>query len=393
MRWRMWIVILIVGLTISIVSLVFLPSGWLVSSQGGPVHYRTDIYASYQYNTLKNPTGLLVLPDNLGWTHLYVADSGNHQIRRFRIGSGPLVVVSGTGAPGYVNGSTSQAQFNYPTGLSGTAGIYAWQDFYTGQIRTGTYHNVFIGDTQNYVVRKLCANVGAGPYPPCQTVQTACGSHTKGMVDGSSASACFASLAGLSVYNGTEYYMADAENHSIREWDGSNVSTYAGDGYPGFVDGYRTSARFTVPGKTTSDSSGNMYVADIGNNAVRKIAADGYVSTPAGAGPMDPGYADGAGSAAKFSRPTAVVFNASDGMTYIADSHNNCIRRMDGSGNVTTYAGSTEPGLVNGSLAEARFRMPTDLVIVNGVMYISDSANNVIRRINMASGVVSTYLS
>jgi len=140
---------------------------------------------SFLFNTLKHPTGLLVLPDPVyGYTYLYIADTGNHQIRRFKIGVGSLVVVSGTGAPGYVNGSTSVAQFNYPTGLSGTAEQYFWQDFYTQQIRAGTYHNVFISDTQNYVIRKLCANVGAGPYPPCQTVQTACGSNVNGMVDG-----------------------------------------------------------------------------------------------------------------------------------------------------------------------------------------------------------------
>jgi DNA-binding beta-propeller fold protein YncE len=108
---------------------------------------------------------------------------------------------------------------------------------------------------------------------------------------------------------------------------------------------------------------------------------------------MQPGWADGQGTSACFSRPTAVVFNSADNMLYVADSHNNCIRRIDASGNVTTYAGTSEPGLVNGSLSQARFSMPTDLVILNGFMYISDSMNNVIRRIDMNACIVSTFIS
>jgi hypothetical protein len=387
-------------LTVCLVSLGVLFLGsfgrhiWTAFSQEGPAYYSVQMYASYQYNVLDHPTGLLVLPDIQGVNYLYIADTGNHQVRRFKIGFGPLVIVTGTGAPGYVNGSTSVAQFDNPTGLSGTAGLYAYEDPFTHQIRQGTYHNVFISDTKNFVMRKLCSNLGPGPYPPCQTVQTACGSHNFGMVDGPSLSASFAGLAGLSVGGGSnEYYMADAGNHSIREWDGSNVSTYAGNGTPGYSNGYRTNAQFYVPGKMTQDASGNMYIADIENHAIRKIDYAGNVTTLAGAGPTQPGFVNGTGSAAEFTRPTSVAFNSSDNMIYVADSHNNCIRRIDSSGNVTTYAGTGAAGLVNGSLAQAEFSMPSDIAIANGVMYISDTMNNVIRRIDMNTGLVSTYIS
>jgi DNA-binding beta-propeller fold protein YncE len=148
-----------------------------------------------------------------------------------------------------------------------------------------------------------------------------------------------------------------------------------------------------VPGKMTHDSSGYMYVADIGNNAIRRIDGGGNVATSAGAGPFDQGFVNGQGSQAKFYRPTAIVFNPADGMMYIADSHNNVIRQMDSSGNVTTYAGTGAAGLVNGSLSQAQFDKPLDLVIHNGFMYISDSLNNTIRRIDMANGVVTTYIN
>ena len=88
-----------------------------------------------------------------------------------------------------------------------------------------------------------------------------------------------------------------------------------------------------------------------------------------------------------------MAFNAADNSYYIADSHNNVIRKMDSYGNVTTYAGTGEPGLVNGSLFQAKFSMPMDLIIHNGFMYISDNQNNVIRRIDMAAGTVITLIS
>jgi serine/threonine-protein kinase len=229
---------------------------------------------------------------------------------------------------------------------------------------------------------------------PClNIVETVCGSHTQGMADGSSSSASFSSLAGVSLDGTNEYYIADAGNHSIREWDGVNVSTVAGNGSSGFADGYGSAARFMVPGKTTRNPSGYLWVADIGNNAIRGIDAGDNVVTCAGAGPSQPGFVNGQGSQAQFNRPTSVFFNAADSMVYIADSHNNVIRRMDSSGNVTTYAGTGIPGLVNGSLSQAQFDKPTDIVIKNGFMYVSDTMNNVIRRIDMVNGVVTTYIS
>jgi hypothetical protein len=367
------------------------------------------MYASYQYNTLKHPTGLALLFDTLdgnnGVATLYIADSGNHVIRRFPPG-GPLTTIGALGSPGYVNGALSNAKFNYPTGLSGTVSVCAFLDPYTYLYRPFFIHTINLNDSQNYVVRRFCVLGSVTPWGPPQGgcsggsgpcslgyVATVCGSHNKGMVDGSSTSACFASLSGLSKYGSNGYYIADAENHSIRKWDGANVTTYAGNGNPGYANGYRTNAQFYVPGKTTQDSSGNMYIADIENHAIRKIDTAGNVTTLAGAGPSQPGYVNGQGSGACFTRPTSVAFNSSDNMIYVADSHNNVIRRIDASGNVSTYAGTGTAGLVNGSRAEAQFSMPSDIVIANGIMYISDTMNNVIRRIDMNTGIVSTYIT
>lgn len=365
---------------------------WRTKAQTPPPNLMI-LTPTYQFNVLKNPTGLAVVPDAQGVPHLYIADSGNHVIRHFRPG-GTLSIAAGSGTQGYSNGSNSSAQFDYPTGVAGTN--YVIQTFWNGAVRTTNCQEIYVNDTQNFVVRKF--RVVAGPFPATmggcdQVTQTSAGNHTAGMVDGSSTSASFRQVAGMEKTSSGYCYMADAGNHAVRGWDGSNVTTLAGSGSPGFADGNGSAAQFMVPGKVTKASSGYLYVADIGNNAIRMVDSANNVTTCAGAGPTDPGYVNGQGSQAKFYRPTAIVYNASDNMLYIADSHNNVIRRMDSYGNVTTYAGTGAPGLVNGSLSQAKFDKPTDLAIFNGVMYVSDSMNNVIRRIDMVNGTVTTYIS
>ena len=392
-----------------------------VKSQSGVAYYEGHVYVTYQFNTLKHPTGLLGLDNTISAGgsnttsefHLYISDSGNHVIRDFNGSTGNLSILAGTfGTTGYSNGSLASAQFNYPTGLSGTNtttgvvnGCDQWYSPPYGHCCTACIQphidryntqEIYVNDSQNFVVRRICAGNSQSATGNCVgqlgQVVTACGSHAKGYVNSDGGSACFATLAGLMQSGSSYYYIADAENHAIRSWNGVNVYTYAG-GSPGFEDGYRTTAKFLAPAKTTMDTSGNMYVADLGNNAVRKIDQSGYVSTCAGGGPMAAGLVDGQGSGAYFSRPTSVVFNAADNMVYVADSHNNCIRRIDSAGNVTTYAGTGAAGLTNGPLMSAQFNMPTEIVIRGSFMYISDTLNNVIRRIDMANGQVSTYIS
>jgi hypothetical protein len=392
--------LLIVGgvITLVAVAVLALPSPyyqklryWVVYSQNPPARFEAYMYVTYQFNTLNKPSGLLALNLRQGGFHLFISDSGNHVIRKFRPSSGTLTM----GSPGYTNGYPMSAQFNYPTGLDG---INQWwreceppdSERLKPMCFYYDYQTLHINDAQNYVMR--LAVIGDVPYTMSESVTTVAGNHTKGYVDGSAASASFGGLGGH-MDSGGSCYLVDAANNCIRAVSGGTVTTFAGNAYPGFVDGYRTSARFRIPGKTTIDSAGNIYVADIGNNAIRKIDAGGYVSTKAGAGPEQIGLQDGNGFGAKFSRPTSVLFNAADGMLYVADSHNNCIRQVDPNGNVTTYAGTGTAGLVNGDRLQSQFSMPTDLVIFGTFMYVSDSLNNCIRRIDMTNGQVSTYIS
>lgn len=414
---------LIAVCTFVLTALAVLPSFRLTSmlglTQSGPAYHEEPLYASYEFNTLKNPTGLLGLYVNVatgGPTYitrfrLYIADSGNHLIRYFDTHSGTLNNVAGiTATPGYVNGALSSAQFNLPIGLWGVNMAYAavngcdhWTQIpgghgqYCDQPHIDRYNaqKIYVNDSQNFVMRKVCAGDAVAATGDCVgqvgQVITSCGSNIEGYLDGPNSSAKFRTLTGVMLRSNGIYYMVDAGNHAIRSWNETNVYTYAGNGSPGMVDGYRTTASFAAPTKVVEDSSGKLIISDMENHAIRLIDSAGYVTTLAGNG--EPGYANGTGSQARFNRPTAVFFNPSDGMTYVADSHNNCIRRIDASGNVTTYAGSSEGGRVDGTLAEARFDGPTDLWINSGMMYVSDSRNNCIRRIDMVNGQVSTYIT
>ena len=174
------------------------------------------------------------------------------------------------------------------------------------------------------------------------------------------------------------------------------VSTVSGTGEVGFGDG--RSGTFVMPTGVAYDAAGNIYVADGAAQRIRRVDPDGTVHTIAGGGALDAsgfwvtgGYADGRGSAARFDRPAGIAVR-SDGTIYVADTLNHCIRRIDAQGNVTTYAGlPSAPGHVDGPRATARFGLPTGLAVDRrDVLYVADYTG--IRRID-ADGNVSTIPS
>jgi sugar lactone lactonase YvrE len=166
------------------------------------------------------------------------------------------------------------------------------------------------------------------------------------------------------------------------------VSTFAGSSEKAFKDGTGTAASFNSPGRITVDGNGNLFVADEFNNAIRKITPDGKVSTIAGTGSM--GSADGKGTAASFFHPGGLTVDKT-GNLYIADYGNNLIRKIDPSGNVTTLAGSGTSGFNNGKGTAARFSGPVDLVLdKNENVYVADLGNEVIRKITPDKSV-STF--
>jgi sugar lactone lactonase YvrE len=173
--------------------------------------------------------------------------------------------------------------------------------------------------------------------------------------------------------------------------DLSTITPVAGGQFSGAADGAATVASFNQPQGLTQDAAGNLYVADTGNHTIRRVAADGTVSTIAGLAGTQ-GTSDGTGSAARFNQPTGIALGP-DGDLYVADRSNNLIRRVTTAGVVTTYAGSSA-GFADGAAAAAMFNGPLAVAVAaNGDVLVADSSNHRIRRILRAgttAGAVQT---
>jgi sugar lactone lactonase YvrE len=164
------------------------------------------------------------------------------------------------------------------------------------------------------------------------------------------------------------------------------VSTLAGSSTPGHSDGNGAAASFTAPRGITTDGT-NLYVADSGNRIIRKIViATGAVTTLAGSGSS--GSADGVGIAASFNIPEDITTDGS--YLFLTDSGNNNVRKIAiSTGTVTTVAGSVIPGSADGTGAAAGFNSPAGITTDGTNLYVADSKNNIIRKIEIASGVVT----
>ncbi len=167
-----------------------------------------------------------------------------------------------------------------------------------------------------------------------------------------------------------------------------NVTTLAGSGTPGFANGPGTVAQFKDAWGVGTDAAGNIYVADGSNNMIRKVTPNGVVSTLAGDGTI--GSRNGAGTVAQFNYPHGLVVDA-NGNVFVADAGNNLIRKITPAGVVSTLAGDGNAGLVNGTGNMAEFSFPADITIDGtGNLYVSDGNNKCIRKIT-PTGTVSTF--
>ncbi|WP_460503748.1 NHL repeat-containing protein, partial [Hymenobacter agri] len=167
----------------------------------------------------------------------------------------------------------------------------------------------------------------------------------------------------------------------------TKVSTMAGNGTSGYADGAGTTAQFYGPEGATVDKQGNVYVADNGNNTIRRITPAGQVDT--WAGNLASGFADGPSATARFNGPIDVAVDG-QGNLYVADYGNQRIRKITPGGTVSTLAGSGTAGFADGLGAAAQFNGPNGLAVDGqGVVYVSDYENNRIRKV-LPNGTVST---
>ncbi|HEY1789344.1 MAG TPA: protein kinase [Verrucomicrobiae bacterium] len=244
--------------------------------------------------------------------------------------------------------------------------------------------NVFVADTANDVIRKIT---------PAGEVSTIAGLfHSRGSADGlGTNSARFWSPFGIAVDNAGNIFVADTGNNTIRKISPAGiVSTIAGlAGQAGTNDGVGATARFRNPWDVAVDNTGAVYVADMSNDTIRKITPEGRVHTFAGEAGMS-GNTDGWGNGARFNNPFGVAVDSS-GDVYVSDTANNAIRKITVSRVVTTLAGSPgNAGNADGNGTDARFWSPQGLVVDGaGNIYVADTGNNAIREIT-PMGVVTT---
>jgi hypothetical protein len=293
-----------------------------------------------------------------GAGNLYVAEFGNHRIRRINIVTRAVTTVAGSGTAGSADGTGTAAQFNAPSGIvSDGAG------------------NLYVADFFNHRIRRIVIATGV--------VTTLAGS-TQGFVDNTGTAAQFNGPTGITTDGAGNLYIADQNNQSIRRVviATGTVTTLAGSGTQGANNGTGAAAQFNYPTGLVSDGAGNLYIADQNNHSIRRIViATGAVTTLAGSGTA--GFADGTGTAAQFSQTNGITSDGA-GNLYVADLGNHCIRQVViATGVVTTVAGNGTIGTANGVGAAARFNRPTGLV-ADGVnnLYVADWLNHRIRALS-----------
>jgi len=311
----------------------------------------TGAVASFNYPTSITSNG----------TVLYVTDAYNHNIRQIVKATGVVTTLAGSGSEGDADGAGVVVGFNYPEGIA----------------TDGTY--LYVADTDNYKIRKVEIATSI--------VTTLAGSGATGSADGTGAAASFSQPQGITT-DGTYLYVADSAEIRKIEINTGVVTTLAGSGFVGSDDGTGPTASFYYPYGITTDGT-YLYVADTGNHKIRKVEiATGVVTTLAGHGPWG-GDNDGTGTTASFNHPEGITTDGTH--LYVADTDNGKIRKIEiATGVVTTLAGSNSFGSIDGTGATASFYYPYGITTDGTHLYVADSSNNKIRKIEIATGVVTT---
>lgn len=276
----------------------------------------------------------------------------------------PIVsTFAGTGTIGSIDSAGDTSEFNYPT-------IVVFDNA----------ENLIVVDRSNHKIRKIT---------PTGFVTTMTGTGFAGSLDGTALSATFRYPDGAIVDSNGNVLITDQSNHKIRKLDTSNlVSTIAGSGTAGYLDGTGLTTQFYYPAAIAIDNLDNLFIADYSNHCIRKITPLGVVSTYAGIGGVA-GNNDGNSSVARLNGPTGLCFDNS-GNLYVADYNNHKIRKIDTSGNVSTFCGTGVTGNLDGNATTAQFNKPA-VICFDGIdnFYVTDSGNHNVRKVDLLGNVTT----
>ena len=304
---------------------------------------------------------------------LYIADFLNHRIRRIR--NGIITTVAGNGIPAYSGdgGPAAAAQIGYPL-----------------SVRLDPSGNLVISDAGNALIRKIDRATGI--------IGTVAGTTAANSGDGGPALGSYLrqpSALILGPSGSGSVIFTDSSQNRIRVIDAAGlISTLAGGDDAGTADGDATTARFFMPTAIVSDGKGTYYVSDGGSHRIRKIDPKGNVTTVAGSargisGDNQPGLK------AQFNQPEGLALHPKTGELYISDFNNHCVRKLDSKGIVTVFAGQCGKSGFNGDSGVAlgaTLNSPHALIFdAAGNLFISDTGNNRIRRVDGSTGAISTF--
>ncbi len=303
--------------------------------------------------------------------NVYIADTGNGYIRKIT-SDGNINFIVGDGSIGYSGDG----------GLATSAGLIE-----PYSIAVDSSGNVYVAEPEDGRIRELTVSNG--------DINTVVGIGVLGFT-GDSGPAIKAEVhqaSGVAVDPSGNLYIADSLNNRIRKVSGGTIATIAGNGafsYSG-DGGQATSAQLFAPQAVAVDASGDLFIADSGNNVVRETTAKGVISTIAGTGAAGSSGDNGAAASAQLNAPQGIAVDAS-GDIYVADTVNARVRKIS-NGTISTYAGNGTPGYSgDGSSATgAMLNSPVGLAVDKaGNLYIADAGNNAIRKVS-TGGSITTF--
>lgn len=290
--------------------------------------------------------------------------------RVFRVISGLLLavaVLAGCSKTGIKPNSTTSTT---KTSTGTTTATDTLPSFYSPVgVALDASGNIYVADYGNNMIRKITTG---------GVVSTFAGSGVEGYINATGALAVFNEPRGLTLDASGNVYVADAGNNRIRKITATGVvTTFAGSDSTGLINGAALTAAFFAPSAVALDASGNVLVADAGNGLIRMVTQAGVVSSRSGA------------VTGTFNNPTGVAVTTG-GNIYVANFLNNTISLIDPTGAISVFAGSGQQGYLDGLGTAAAFYYPNSVALdaLNNV-YVSDGVNNLIRKITPA-GLVST---